>query len=335
MPHTSHPYSVPNPPAKPNLFTPTPPSIFESFLTNPILFLARYIYTHQAPIAPPPSTSPCIRLVCISDTHNSRRRVAQGDVLIHAGDLSVNGSVEEVQRQAVWLGGLMRRDGREGGGFEHVVVVAGNHDTCLDVTYPSKSHPRTQQRAGVNWHNITYLQTQSTTLTLRLPNQTRTRTLRIHASPLTPQYGNWAFQYPHDRNVWHNTIPVKTDILITHGPPRGHLDFTGTYHAGCAHLLRETWRVKPRVHVCGHIHCARGVEVLDWGWVQWGYDGVVAGVTKWRWGWRVCVLALMSLVWMWEWSSWVILGRKRKGLGWIVNAAIVGDGREEGVVVEI
>lgn len=91
--------------------------------------------------------------------------------------------------------------------------------------------------------------------------------------------------------------------------------------------------MKPRVHVCGHIHCARGIEVLNWGWVQWGYDGVVSGETSWVW--RVYVLVLMSLMWILEWISWVTLGRERRGAGWIINAAIVGDGRVEGVVLEI
>ncbi|KAH7062894.1 Metallo-dependent phosphatase-like protein [Paraphoma chrysanthemicola] len=365
MPLTSPPRSGSKPNAKPNLFTPTPPSRFESFLTNPSLFLAEYIYTHQAPISPPSHLSnspsdPRIKLVCISDTHNSRPPIATGDVLIHAGDLSVNGSVAEVKAQADWLAGLKRRKGRGEEGFEQIVVIAGNHETCLDAIYPPNSHLRSQQRTRtgiqgaldtnskpktkekgnrrrrdgdvrINWDDIAYLETQSTKLTLQ------TRTLHIYASPLTPQYGNWVFQYPPHRNIWHNTLPANTDILITHGPPRGHLDYTGLYHAGCPHLLREIWRVKPQVHVCGHIHCARGVEVLDWGWVQWGYDIIVAGEAGrgWRLGWRVCVLVLMSLMWIWEWISWVILGRKRRGMGWIVNAAIVGDGRVEGVVMEI
>ena len=41
------------------------------------------------------------------------------------------------------------------------------------------------------------------------------------------------------------------DILLTHGPPKGHLDQGGK---GCPQLLREIWRVRPRLVVFGHIH---------------------------------------------------------------------------------
>jgi hypothetical protein len=62
-------------------------------------------------------------------------------------------------------------------------------------------------------------------------------------------------------------------MLVTHGPARGHVD-AASPASGCPHLLREVTRVKPRLHLCGHIHKARGVEIVDWGWVQWGYDRV-------------------------------------------------------------
>jgi hypothetical protein len=36
------------------------------------------------------------RIVCISDTHNSTVKLPKGDVLIHAGDLTNQGSYSEV-----------------------------------------------------------------------------------------------------------------------------------------------------------------------------------------------------------------------------------------------
>lgn len=60
-----------------------------------------------------------------------------------------------------------------------------------------------------------------------------------------------------------NLIPVDTDVLITHGPPLGHGDFTiFRQRAGCAELLRTVQtRVLPKLHVFGHIHegkCVNG-----------------------------------------------------------------------------
>jgi 3',5'-cyclic AMP phosphodiesterase CpdA len=46
---------------------------------------------------PAPETLRRTRIVCISDTHNSTPRLPEGDVLIHAGDLTNQGSYSEVQ----------------------------------------------------------------------------------------------------------------------------------------------------------------------------------------------------------------------------------------------
>jgi Icc-related predicted phosphoesterase len=50
-------------------------------------------------------------------------------------------------------------------------------------------------------------------------------------------------------------IPVGTDVLITHGPAFGLHDIVvnGT-NTGCKDLLQRIIEVKPKVHVCGHIH---------------------------------------------------------------------------------
>ncbi len=48
-----------------------------------------------------------VRFVCISDTHNRTDRlvVPPGDVLLHAGDFTMTGDMEEVQHFNSWLGG--------------------------------------------------------------------------------------------------------------------------------------------------------------------------------------------------------------------------------------
>jgi Icc-related predicted phosphoesterase len=58
-----------------------------------------------------------------------------------------------------------------------------------------------------------------------------------------------------------NKIPSSTDILITHGPPIGHGDLSiSNQRTGCAGLLRVVQeRVKPALHVFGHIHEGAGV----------------------------------------------------------------------------
>lgn len=56
------------------------------------------------------------RIVCISDTHNQTPKLPRGDVLIHAGDLTNQGSYSELKKAVNWL---------ERQEFEAMVVVAG------------------------------------------------------------------------------------------------------------------------------------------------------------------------------------------------------------------
>ena len=53
----------------------------------------------------PPLLNPEIRLVCISDTHNDdcRNHVPDGDIFIHAGDLTNLGTSEELQAAVDWI----------------------------------------------------------------------------------------------------------------------------------------------------------------------------------------------------------------------------------------
>jgi 3',5'-cyclic AMP phosphodiesterase CpdA len=60
------------------------------------------------------------RMVCVADTHNNTPRLPAGDVLIHAGDLTNQGSYDEIERTVAWL---------EKADFETKIVVAGRFFT--------------------------------------------------------------------------------------------------------------------------------------------------------------------------------------------------------------
>lgn len=91
----------------------------------------------------------------------------------------------------------------------------------------------------------------------------------MFGSPCTPKQGNWAFQYEADEaeHVW-DKIPQGVDIVVTHTPPKGHCDGTGTDwqdgRGGCAALQRRLSKIRPKLSVCGHIHGGRGVETVRW-----------------------------------------------------------------------
>ncbi|PGH16221.1 hypothetical protein AJ80_05244 [Polytolypa hystricis UAMH7299] len=188
-----------------------------------------------------------VTVVCISDTHNCQPRLVDGDILIHAGDLTQSGSLKEVQATIDWLNSQPHAQ---------KVVIAGNHDLILDNNYryhPS-SHPGAfHRKESVNWGDVTYLQNSS--VTLRCSHD---RELKIYGSPFSLRHGNWAFQYPRTTNIWdEHSIPADTDILITHGPPQGHLDLD---RFGYKFLLESLWKLrkKPQLHVFGHVHGGYG-----------------------------------------------------------------------------
>ncbi|KAI5853496.1 Metallo-dependent phosphatase-like protein [Tricharina praecox] len=219
----------------------------------------------------PPPKKKRLRITCISDTHNHTPYLPPGDVLIHAGDLTSQGTYSELSNALSWL---QRQP------HEVKLLVAGNHDgVSLDPEYthtstltPAQSHAANlalfstpaAARAG-----IIYLRHEARTITLR-----DGRRFRVFASPLSPSpppppgSKAWGFTYPPSTNPW-LSIPADTDVLITHTPPKYHLDRSPSSlppqpHAGCPHLRERLSQVRPVLHVFGHVHVGRGVEKVLW-----------------------------------------------------------------------
>jgi 3',5'-cyclic AMP phosphodiesterase CpdA len=177
-----------------------------------------------------------MRIVCIGDTHGKHAEldVPAGDLLVHAGDLTEDGSLEELREALDWLAGLPHR---------HKVAVAGNHDFALE------QQPELARRlipAGV-----TYLEGDAVTV----------EGVRIWGGPWTPLPGRWAFQASVEamRAHW-AAIPTDVDVLVTHTPAARVLDaMERGGKMGCEQLT-ERLAALPAValHVHGHIHEARG-----------------------------------------------------------------------------
>ena len=66
-----------------------------------------------------------MRIVAISDTHNrlDKIKIPEGDVLVHAGDLTNRGTLNELVRAATVLRALPHK---------RKVIIAGNHDHGLE-----------------------------------------------------------------------------------------------------------------------------------------------------------------------------------------------------------
>ena len=255
-----------------------PPSFLHTLLHNPLTTFLTYVHhilvaLRGTPYRPPPNAAP-IKVVCISDTHSKKppSRLPDGDLLIHAGDLTENGTLADIQKQIDWLKtlhGTSTNDGRPG--FQHIVVVCGNHDSYFDPRSRSQHDKRTKRT--LNWGKIHYLEHSSVSLTLGFKD----RTLRIYGAPQIPKCGgkDFAFQYVRGRDAWSDTIPDDVDVLVTHNPPKWHLDIPANGGLGCEWLLKEIWRVKPTLHVFGHVHAGHGRENVWWDKSQQMFEQVL------------------------------------------------------------
>jgi Icc-related predicted phosphoesterase len=186
------------------------------------------------------------KIVLVSDTHcithpMSMDKMPEADLLIHAGDLCLRGSVDELDEATAWLSSLRDR-------YDQIICVAGNHD------WPLVREPDFAQRM-MRDRGITYLQDSGLTY----------KGLHFWGSPWTPTFFNWAFMLPRSGSEiaekW-KMIPDNTDVLITHGPPYGILDpGLQADNVGCEALARElTYRLQPQVHVFGHLHEGHGIR---------------------------------------------------------------------------
>jgi hypothetical protein len=80
--------------------------------------------------------------------------------------------------------------------------------------------------------------------------------------------------------MW-SAIPEDADIVVTHTPPKGHCDAaTKDDRSGCAALQQRLAVVRPFLHVCGHIHEARGIERVLWSPSR--SDSLVESVEYWQ-----------------------------------------------------
>lgn len=186
-----------------------------------------------------------MKLVCISDTHGMHNHLSmpEGDILIHSGDFSISGHMEDLIKFAKWMSFQP---------YKHLILVAGNHDAMLSGSLANNARTILEQ------HGITYLKDSSVTI----------EGYKFYGSPWTPQFGNWSFMKRRNSSslqwIWNN-IPNDTDILITHGPPFGILDLNHRLqNCGCEQLRKRISELNLKVHIFGHIHHSHGIIFKDY-----------------------------------------------------------------------
>lgn len=182
-----------------------------------------------------------MKIVAISDLHRKRPIIGYCDILIFAGDEDAN-SLANTKKFASWL---EKQDAK------YKIVVWGNHDW-----YPY-NHSNMAKEV-LKEYNIIYLENSGIEI----------EGIKFWGSPITPTFCEWAFMEDRGsriRKYW-DMIPENIDVLITHGPPYGILDYTvyDKIHVGCADLMQAVERVKPKFHIFGHIHEGYGDDKRFW-----------------------------------------------------------------------
>jgi hypothetical protein len=187
-----------------------------------------------------------MKIVCISDTHtlHGKSVLPPGDLLIHAGDFLSSGSHLELPSFLLWIAEQAQKYPLG------AVVIAGNHDKCLD---PDPRHSKglygLSRETITTIPNVRYLEDSGCII----------EGLKIWGSPVSPFFFDWAFNRQGSLILPHwDKIPLDTDILITHGPPLGILDRVYDKPCGCPYLLQKVELIKPKLHVFGHIHYSHG-----------------------------------------------------------------------------
>ena len=193
------------------------------------------------------------RFVLISDTHNHRPELPAGDILLHAGDLTMAGTRKETEAAMEYLAAQARR-------FRHVVFIGGNHDWFLYHLGTKFTSTAVRNFVRPYGENILYLEDEMCNVPANDGSP-----IFIYGSPVQPEFGGWAWNKSRGeeiRQTW-DRIPHyhplhSIDVLITHGPPHGMLDWIGKDRVGCEELREALYLVSPKLHVFGHIHCAYG-----------------------------------------------------------------------------
>lgn len=169
--------------------------------------------------------------------HESDVKIEPCDILVHTGDIDARDLVDIIHFNK-WFS---KQD------TKHRVFVPGNHDFFFES------------------HLLLCRDTMTGTHVL-VNNSVIIEGLKFWGSPITPTFFNWAFMADRGAEIkqYWDMIPNDTDVLLTHGPVYGILDYVerSGENVGCKDLLEAVKRVKPMIHACGHIHCSYGEDSI-------------------------------------------------------------------------
>lgn len=193
-----------------------------------------------------------MKIVCMSDTHclheKMKYKVPDGDMVVHAGDFTGSGTIQQIREFAKWFDSLPHK---------RKIVICGNHEREVSGrTRDVQKH----FKSSLVLHDSEFV----------------VDGLKFWGQPRTPKFYDWGWMYERGleaEEVW-APMPDDTDIVICHGPPfmygdkcPDNTDFwtNRLVHVGCQAQLKRLMEVKPKYVICGHIHESFGLHLTDFG----------------------------------------------------------------------
>lgn len=171
-----------------------------------------------------------MRILHLSDTHNCHHRLRdlpEADVVVHSGDFCMVGTEQEAIDFMNWFCDLP---------YRHKIFICGNHDDCL---YGANIE-------GLD-SNVHYLCNSGIEI----------EGIKFYGVPM---FTEDCISDRQNRN--YSNIPIDTDVLITHSPAFGILDFDDNIHYGSEELLTRLSALNLRAHLFGHIHANHGITTI-------------------------------------------------------------------------
>ena len=168
-----------------------------------------------------------MKILHLADTHNCHHRLRdlpEADVVVHSGDFCMVGSEQEAIDFLNWFCNLPDR---------HKIFICGNHDDCLyDANIDGlDANVHFLSNSGIEMDGVKFYG-----VPMFIEDCITDRQSRNYAS-----------------------IPDDTDVLITHSPAYGILDFDDGINYGSEEILSRISELHLKAHLFGHIHAQHGV----------------------------------------------------------------------------
>lgn len=203
-----------------------------------------------------------LTIVFISDTHSKHEElvIPRCDILVHSGDYTQVGSPQEIMQFYNWL----KRQTQ----CKHKVFIEGNHDMHADPTEPIAKNRFFNVASYEDFINrLKELKLEEDNIHRLFNSSITIEGVKFWGSPYTPYFHGWGFNSTTDELIqnW-NQVPNDTDILVSHGPPNGHLDVCKNGDVvGDVALMQKILEVRPSICAFGHIHESNGIHTIGIG----------------------------------------------------------------------